>query len=328
MSDLLVQYLREARATEAALTQTLQAHIAATPPGEHRARLEQHLEETRAHGRMLAARIAELDRSGGDPLRQAISLLAAPVGFGLGMARGATRMMLSVVSLPLTILRGPESPAADRVLRNVRAESASEALEVATYTAIERLAEAEGDETTARLAREIREDEERMAAYLQQAVVDVTDRLTGSEAGGRRPEAGGRPPRARDRGPQATNGAPPPPPTPEPAPPTSDLRPPASPEPPEPPEPPAPPEPPEPEHVSEEPELVAEFGDPDDAGAEVEIAEPWEGYDGMRAAEITQRLADSSDEVVAVVELYEQAGKKRQSVLRAAERRLRIGREP
>ena len=84
-----------------------------------------------------------------------------------------------------------------------------------------------------------------------------------------------------------------------------------------------------PPHVSEEPELVAEFAEPgaeEEAGAEVEIEEPWEGYDRMRAAEITQRLSEASDELVAVVNLYETAGKKRQSILRAAERRMRLGR--
>jgi hypothetical protein len=74
--------------------------------------------------------------------------------------------------------------------------------------------------------------------------------------------------------------------------------------------------------VSEEPELVAEFGPPEEAGAEVEIAEPWEGYDRMKAAEIEQRLVDASDELVVVVQLYEANGRNRQTVLRAADRRL------
>ena len=85
MSDVLVQYLREARATETGLAQTLQVHIAATPPGDHRARLEQHLEETRAHEGKLASRIDELDEDG-DPLRQALDLVSGPVGYGLGLA--------------------------------------------------------------------------------------------------------------------------------------------------------------------------------------------------------------------------------------------------
>ena len=279
MSDVLVQYLREARATESGLAQTLQVHIAATPPGEHRARLEQHLEETRAHEGELARRIDELDEDG-DPLRQALDLVSGPVGYGLGIARGAARAMLSLVGMPLALLRGPEPSAADRVLRNVRAESASEALEVATYTAIERLAEAAGDEQTARLAREIRADEERMLSYLQEAVVELSDRVAG-----RRPQATG-------QRPQGGNG-------------TAPAR-----------------QPPAASHVSEEPELVAEFGPPEEAGAEVEVAEPWEGYDRMKAAEIEQRLADASDELVVVVQLYEANGRNRQTVLRAAERRL------
>jgi ferritin-like metal-binding protein YciE len=295
MSDVLVQYLREARATECGLAQTLQVHIAGTPPGEHRSRLEQHLEETRAHGERLARRIEELD-SDGDPLRQALDLVSAPVGYGLGIARGAARAMLSLVGMPLPLLRGPEPSAADRVLRNVRAESASEALEVATYTAIERLAEAAGDEPTARLAREIRADEERMLSYLQQAVVELSDRLAGrSQVAGRRAERSegrGQRSEAADERPRAGNGA-----APAPSPPAAS-------------------------HVSEEPELVAEFGPPEEAGAEVEVAEPWEGYDRMKAAEIEQRLADASDELVVVVQLYEANGRKRQTVLRAAERRL------
>ena len=299
MSDVLVQYLREARATEAGLTQTLQVHIAATPPGEHRARLERHLYTTRGHEQALAARVRELDR-GEDPLEQALSLVAAPVGIGLGVARGAARTMLSLIGLPLSLVRGPGPSAADRVLRNVRAEAASSALGVATYTAIGRLAEAAGDEETARLAAEMRADEEQMLDYLRGAVVDLSDRVAGRSPGTERPQATG-------HRPQGGNGA-------APVPPTPDLR--------------APTSVAEPDHVSEEPELVAEFaeaGAEEEAGAEVEVTEPWEGYDRMKAAEIEHRLADGSDELAAIVRLYESAGKKRQKVLRAAERRLRLG---
>jgi ferritin-like metal-binding protein YciE len=312
MSQVLVQYLREARATEAGLTQTLQVHIAATPPGEHRERLERHLETTRNHEQLIAARLGELEAS--DPLRQALDLVYAPVGYTLGIARGATRAMLSVIDLPRTLLlREPEPSAADRVLRNVRAETASSALELATYTAIERLAEADGDQKTARLAAQLRADEEEMAAYLRDAVVELSDRLAGPRARRTADSAQGTGDRA-----QRGNGTAP---QPEAPPPTPETRHPA-------PEPPEPAEPAPPPHVSEEPELVAEFaesGAEDEAGAEVEIEEPWEGYDRMKAAEIEQRLADASDEVVAVVQLYEGAGKKRQTVLRTAERRLRLG---
>jgi ferritin-like metal-binding protein YciE len=326
MSDTLVQYLREARATEAGLTQTLAVHIAATPPGDHRARLEQHLDDTRAHERLLAERLGELGGDEGSPLRHALSLAAAPVGFGLGVARGATRAVLSVVGLPLTLLRQGEAGDADRVLRNVRAEAASEAMEVATYSAIERLAEAAGDTKTARLAARIRADEEGMLDYLREATVAWSDRLVGRPRTARPAPATGRskPAPSRVRRPRGNGTAPstptaaappPPPPAAEPAP-----------EPPTPAAEPAP-EPPTPApHVSEEPELVAEVaeaGAEEAAGPEVEIREPWQDYDRMKAAEIERRLEDASDELAAVARLYEAAGKNRQTVLRAADRRLR-----
>jgi ferritin-like metal-binding protein YciE len=320
MSDTLLHYLREARATEAGLSQTLKVHIAATPFGEHRARLERHLEQTRAHERRVGTRLAELERDGVDPVRQALSLVASPVGFGLGVARGATRAMLTVVGLPLSLFRDREPKGADRVLRNVRAEAASEALEIATYTAIERIAAAEDDEETALLAADIRADEEEMLEYLKHAVVELSDVLAGkAEVAGRGAEVAGRGAEEAEAEPEQEpepirlrdDGAPIQPPV------TSH----------EPPEPVYVPEATEPVHVSEEPELVAEvaeLGAEEPAGAEVQIEEPWDGYDRMKASEIEQRLEDASDELAAVVRLYETGGKNRQTVIRAADRRLRI----
>jgi hypothetical protein len=93
----------------------------------------------------------------------------------------------------------------------------------------------------------------------------------------------------------------------------------------------APPEPAEPVHVSEEPELVAEVaeqGAEEGAGAEVQVAEPWPGYERMTAADIKDRLRVESTEVVAAVSLYEAMGKGRSSVLEAAARRMRPSARP
>jgi hypothetical protein len=94
---------------------------------------------------------------------------------------------------------------------------------------------------------------------------------------------------------------------------------------------PAPSEPPAPAHVSAEPELVAETADPgalDGAGAQVRVAEPWDGYRSMKAADIVDRLATGSREELAAVELYELAGRRRKSVLAAAERALKQASPP
>jgi hypothetical protein len=87
----------------------------------------------------------------------------------------------------------------------------------------------------------------------------------------------------------------------------------------------------EPEHVSEEAELVEESADPgaeDGAGAQIRIGEPWPGYRTMKAAEIVARIESGSPAELAAVELFEMSGRKRKSVLQAAERALRRANPP
>jgi hypothetical protein len=85
---------------------------------------------------------------------------------------------------------------------------------------------------------------------------------------------------------------------------------------------------PEPIHVSEEPTLVAESADPDasePAAAEVNVAEPWEGYRRMKAAEVLERISAAGPEELTVVDLYERSHRRRKSVLQEVERRLGVG---
>jgi len=77
--------------------------------------------------------------------------------------------------------------------------------------------------------------------------------------------------------------------------------------------------------IDDEPVPVAEFGGEgaeEDAGAEVRVEEPWEGYSKMTAAQVKDRLAGADREALAAVVLYEGFGRKRSSVVQAAERRL------
>lgn len=78
--------------------------------------------------------------------------------------------------------------------------------------------------------------------------------------------------------------------------------------------------------VDDAPVPVAEFGGEgaeEDAGAEVHVDPPWDGYDDMTAAQIAERLEDAGREMVATVALYEGMKRDRRSVVRAADRRLR-----
>lgn len=86
------------------------------------------------------------------------------------------------------------------------------------------------------------------------------------------------------------------------------------------------PEPEAPAHIDTEPELVAEFAEPgaeDGAGAEVHVAEPWDGYKRMRVADIRERVAVAEAAELAIVQLYESSHRKRRSILDAVERRSR-----
>ncbi len=78
--------------------------------------------------------------------------------------------------------------------------------------------------------------------------------------------------------------------------------------------------------VDDDPVPVAEIGGEDaaeGAGAQVRVDPPWDGYDGMTAAQVKQRLGRADREVAAAVSLYEAAGRGRRSVTEAADRRLR-----
>jgi ferritin-like metal-binding protein YciE len=83
---------------------------------------------------------------------------------------------------PLELLRG--SGGEEKVLKNAKDACASEALEIATYTAIGRLARAVGDDDTAELAQHILADEERMLARIMREIPTLTDAVLRAEVKG------------------------------------------------------------------------------------------------------------------------------------------------
>ena len=138
----VVQYLEEAHASEVGLVRVLQSQIAMTPRGSYRSTLEKHLRETREHARRVDVRLNELGH--GDN----------PIQVGIGLAETVFAQALALGKTPIDLIRG--SGGEEKVLKNAKDTAATEALEIATYTAIERLAQDTGDEETARLAASIR----------------------------------------------------------------------------------------------------------------------------------------------------------------------------
>jgi ferritin-like metal-binding protein YciE/Asp-tRNA(Asn)/Glu-tRNA(Gln) amidotransferase C subunit len=158
----VVQYLGEAHATEMALTRVLQSQIAMTPRGSYRSALESHLEETRDHAERVLARQRELGDGGGNPLTAGLGFVGSVVGQALALGK-----------TPFDLLRG--SGGEEKVLKNAKDAAASEALEIATYTALQRLADRVGDQRTARLAASILRDEQKMLERVLREIPQLTD---------------------------------------------------------------------------------------------------------------------------------------------------------
>jgi ferritin-like metal-binding protein YciE len=177
----LVQYLNEAYGKEKELETALQAHIEMTTRPPYKKRLQQHLKETRGHARAVEQRIKKL---GG-----ATTPVAA--------VQSAAAKALAAAKGPLHAVRGTGEE--EKQLKNAKTEYSEEAEEIATYTAIETLAESVGDRETVKLARSIRRDEERMAGYLERLIPQLSRAVARSEVpSGQR--NGGRSSRRRSSG--------------------------------------------------------------------------------------------------------------------------------
>ena len=145
----IVQYLNEAHATEVGLVRVLQSQIAMAPRGD----LPHGAREAPSRD---AGRTPSACRRGW----REIGASGNPLQAGIGFIEGALSQTLALWKVPLDLVRGGSGE--EKVLKNAKDACATEALEIATYTALEHLARAVGDDDTAELAASIRADEERM----------------------------------------------------------------------------------------------------------------------------------------------------------------------
>jgi ferritin-like metal-binding protein YciE len=164
----LVQYLNEAYGNERELEAALVADIELTTKPQYKKRLKQHLKETKAHAKGVERRIKQL---GGGP-----SAVQSLVGKATAAAKG-----------PLHALRGHGEQ--EKMLKNAKTQYSSEHEEISTYLALETFAAKVGDKETAKLAREIRKDEERMAKFLSAQITQLSNAVALAEvpAAQRRP---------------------------------------------------------------------------------------------------------------------------------------------
>jgi ferritin-like metal-binding protein YciE len=166
----VIQHLEKAHASEVSLVRVLQSQIATTPSGRYRVSLEKHLLETRDHAERVHGRLGELGHA------------ANPLKAGVGLVENVITQALGAGKAPLDAVRGTGSE--EKVLKQAKDAAATEALEIATYTAIERLANSLGDTETARLAASIRHSEERMLSSILSEIPRLAEAVAAAELHG------------------------------------------------------------------------------------------------------------------------------------------------
>lgn len=160
----LSQYLIEAYGKEKELEVALEAHIGMTTRAPYKKRLKEHLKETKSHSKQLERRIKKVNGDAAKTIAKATSQ--------------ANKLMASAKG-PLHALRGNSD--SEKMLKNAKTEYFSEHEEIANYTAIETLATELHDEETAKVARSIRRDEERMAKFLEKQIPVLTRQVVKDE---------------------------------------------------------------------------------------------------------------------------------------------------
>jgi ferritin-like metal-binding protein YciE len=171
----LIQYLNEAYGTETRLETALQEHITMAIRPAYRKRLKDHLSETKRHAREVKQAITRLGgvaETVSTPGPQPVTDVAEAV-------IGGAQKAVALAQGPLHMLRGtgPE----EKQLKNAKTEYASEAEEIATYTAVATLADTLGNKDVRQLARTILREEERMSAFLAKEIARLTTAVAKAE---------------------------------------------------------------------------------------------------------------------------------------------------
>lgn len=142
--DLLISWLNDAHGMENALIQILEHQVKeAKNYPQVQSRLQQHLEQTRHHAEMVKGCVEALG--------------------------GKTSAVKTGLSNLLGQIQGVSThPAQDEMLKNGLADYAAENFEVASYTSIIRAAQELGDQKTASVCQQIRQEDQDMANWIEQ----------------------------------------------------------------------------------------------------------------------------------------------------------------
>lgn len=161
----IIQFLAEAHTKEAQLEAALADHITRTTKDAYQKRLKEHLRETNRHKKAVEKRIKQL---GGTSAVQGLAKTAGELtGKAASLAKSAATTAREAAQL------APSEP--EVMLKNAQIQFREEADEIAIYRTIQAFAEKVGDKETAKLAKDILREEERMSKYVAGQIEQLTN---------------------------------------------------------------------------------------------------------------------------------------------------------
>ncbi|MFF2507600.1 hypothetical protein ACFVTY_30085 [Streptomyces sp. NPDC058067] len=173
-TDVLVPALREVREAKSALADRFRAHLAVTPPGEHRDVLERRLGDARGHAYRIDERLGTLQPRG---------LLQSVLGGAWQLTGQAARLPLDVAaSVPGVVFRNRGTATEHQLLKNAEDEYAVTALALALCRAAERIAQEAEDTVSAELLTSIRQDDEEALAEFAEALEQHAEKSVAASA--------------------------------------------------------------------------------------------------------------------------------------------------
>src|SRR3954464_9713892 len=146
-----------------------------TTRAPYKKRLQQHLTETKRHAREVERRIKKLGGKADEVTVPGPDVITEAATGALELARRGVAAMQG----PVHVLRGTGEQ--EKLLKNAQTQFQDEAEEIATYLSIEHLANLVGDKETAKLAKSIRREEERMRDYLGRLIPQLTKSVATEE---------------------------------------------------------------------------------------------------------------------------------------------------
>ncbi len=159
VQEKVIDYLQDAHAMEQHVLRALDSLISTTSDPEVLAQLKRHKMDTERHERILRERLEQL--GSGPSLRAEV-----PAIMGAWLKSLADKVR------------------ADKPGKNARDGFVTEQVEIAAYELLQRLAQRAGDQETARIARDILDDEQEMAHWISarwDKFIDLTLAETGVE---------------------------------------------------------------------------------------------------------------------------------------------------